>query len=80
MMRAGNLRMLGEYAQASQTFEAPAHALGEGPLTLPRPCRGGTRILLAHHALAADAIAPLGDTIALRHYADTLELGCSRSF
>lgn len=79
MMRAGNLRMLGAYAQAGRTFEAPAHVAGEGPIALPVRAEAA-RAFCWHHALAADAIAPLGDTIALRYYADTLERGCSRSF
>jgi len=33
-----------------------------------------------HHALLADAIAPSGDTVRLRGLADTLAIGCARSF
>lgn len=79
MMRASNLRLLGRYAEAAGKFEAPAHSPGEGRLTLPvRP--EAARAFCWHHALAADAAAPLADSAQLRAWADTLEQACSRSF
>ena len=77
MMRADNLRLTGQYAEASRLFESIGHVPNER-LTFPIP--GNSRAFCWHHALAADALAPSGDTIRLKAIADTLELGCTRSF
>lgn len=79
MIRADNLRNLGHYATAAERYERLVHAPGEGPLPLPWPPTGA-RALCWHHALAADAYAPTGDTVTLRAKADTLEAGCSSSY
>jgi DNA-binding SARP family transcriptional activator/TolB-like protein len=78
MMRASNLRSLGDYAAAARKYDAPAHPPGE-TLQLPVPSLPA-RGFCWHHALAADAYAPTGDTIALRAVADTLEAGCELSY
>jgi len=78
MMHASNLRSLGDYAAAARKYDAPAHPPGE-TLQLPVPSLAA-RGFCWHHALAADAYAPTGDTIALRALADTLETGCERSY
>jgi hypothetical protein len=41
---------------------------------------GSARAYCWHHALAADASGPAADTIVLRGIADTLEIGCTRSY
>jgi DNA-binding SARP family transcriptional activator/TolB-like protein/predicted Zn-dependent protease len=79
MMHAGNLRLLGDFARAARRYEEPAHAPGESSVSFPLPA-GAARAFCWHHALAADAAAPLGDTNALRHYADTLERACGSSY
>jgi DNA-binding SARP family transcriptional activator/tetratricopeptide (TPR) repeat protein len=78
MVRADNQRSLGDFAGAERRFEAPAHPRGEVP-TLPRPATGA-RAFCWHHALAADAYSPAGDTLRLRAAADTLEAGCGKSY
>lgn len=78
MMRAGNLRITGSYAEAARLFESGAHAPGER-MSLPiAPV--SARAFCWHHALAADALAPAADTLRLRAYADTLQRGCRDSF
>lgn len=79
MVRADNLRLLGDYASAARLYEAPAHSPSEGRLPMPLPSTSA-RAWCWHHALAADAYAPAGDTATLRAIADTLQLACSRSF
>jgi len=78
MVRASNLRSLGDYAAGKREYEAPAHPPGETLPQLPVPS-AAARGFCWHHALAADAYAPTGDTITLRALADTLEVGCERS-
>jgi tetratricopeptide (TPR) repeat protein len=78
MIRADNQRLLGDYRGAARRFEAATHGPSD-PLPLPVPA-AAARAYCWHHALAADALAPTGDTIALRAIADTLQKGCSRSY
>jgi hypothetical protein len=78
MIRADNQRLLGDYRGAARRFEAPAHGAPD-PLPLPVPA-AAARAYCWHHALAADALSPTGDTVSLRAFADTLERGCTRSF
>lgn len=78
MMHAGNLRMIGSHQEAARLFESGAHSPGER-LSLPVP-PASARAFCWHHALAADALAPLGDTVRLAAYADTLQRGCRDSF
>lgn len=78
MVRAANLRPLGAHEEATRLFEAGSHGPGER-LPLPVPSTSA-RAFCWHHALAADALAPTGDTLRLRALADTLERGCHQSF
>jgi DNA-binding SARP family transcriptional activator/tetratricopeptide (TPR) repeat protein len=79
MIRGSNLRALGDYAGAARLYERSGHGPTEGPLQFPLP-GSSARGFCWHHALAADAIAPAGDTLVLRAAADTLEAACVRSF
>lgn len=79
IMQADNLRLLGQHAEAARRYEAQVHAPNEGPLRFPLPANAA-RAFCWHHALAADAVAPTGDAVAMRATADTLEQACSRSF
>jgi hypothetical protein len=79
MVRADNLRRLDDYEEAARRYEAPAHLQYMTSVPMPLPPTGA-RAFCWHHALAADAYAPTGDTITLRAKADTLEAGCARSF
>jgi DNA-binding SARP family transcriptional activator/tetratricopeptide (TPR) repeat protein len=79
MVRASNLRALGDYAGAARWYDATAHSPKAGALQFPLPA-SSARGFCWHHALAADAFAPTGDTLALRAAADTLEAACVRSF
>ena len=73
-----NMRWLGDYAGASRRYDSFAHPPGEHfSLPIPSP---SARAWCWMHALAAEAYAPTGDTVALRVKADTLEAGCGRSF
>jgi DNA-binding SARP family transcriptional activator/tetratricopeptide (TPR) repeat protein len=73
-----NMRWLGDYAGASRRYDSFAHPAGEHfSLPVPSP---SARAWCWMHALAAEAYAPTGDTVALRVKADTLEAGCGRSF
>lgn len=78
MMRADNLRLLGQHREASRRFDVLVHMPRER-LTFPLP-PGSARAFCWHHALAADAMAATRDTMALRAQADTLEQGCGRSY
>ncbi|MGH7693509.1 MAG: hypothetical protein ACRENH_00935, partial [Gemmatimonadaceae bacterium] len=78
MVLADNQRYLGDYAGAARRYEAGVHPPGER-LPFPIPSNAA-RAFCWHHALAADALAPMGDTIPLRAIADTLSLGCANSF
>ncbi|HEX6049031.1 MAG TPA: BTAD domain-containing putative transcriptional regulator, partial [Gemmatimonadaceae bacterium] len=79
MVHADNLRLLGDHAEAARRFEAPAHTRFRTSVPVPLPSTEA-RAFCWHHALAADAYAPTGDTLRLRATADTLEAGCARSF
>jgi len=79
MVRADNLRLLGDHSEAARRYEAPAHMPSHVSLRLPIASTSA-RAFCWHHALAADAYAPTGDTVTLRATADTLEAGCGRSF
>jgi DNA-binding SARP family transcriptional activator/tetratricopeptide (TPR) repeat protein len=79
LMRADNLRLLGDYAGAARRLEAPAHTPGSTPLRLPL-ASGAARTFCWHHALASDAYAAVGDTVLLRAVADSLDLICDRSY
>ena len=79
MVHADNLRLLGDYVEAARRFEAPAHTRFRTSIPIPLPSTDA-RAFCWHHALAADAYAPTGDTLTLRATADTLEAGCARSF
>jgi tetratricopeptide (TPR) repeat protein len=79
IMRAANEYSLGEHAKAARRFEAPAHVQNPAPYQFPLPA-ATARAFCWHHALAADAYAPSGDTVWLRAVADTLAAACTRSF
>ena len=79
LVRGNNLGRLGDYAGAELLYERSAH----GPRLETRefpPVGTASRGFCWHHALLADAIAPSGDTVRLRGLADTLAVGCARSF
>lgn len=78
MIRADNLRSLGDYAGATRRFAALTRAPGQA-WQLPIP-PGSARAFCWHTVLAADASAAMGDTIRLRATADTLAVGCTRSY
>jgi DNA-binding SARP family transcriptional activator/TolB-like protein len=79
MMLASNPRALGDYTGAARRYELGMHGPSGIPLTLPI-LPAATRAFCWHHALAADALAPSGDTATLRAVADTLERVCGRSY
>jgi tetratricopeptide (TPR) repeat protein len=79
LVRADNLRLLGDYAGAARRYEAFTHPPYGGGPALPVPSTSA-RAFCWHHALAADALSFTGDTISLGATADTLKLGCSKSF
>jgi len=78
LVRGNNLGRLGDYAGAEALYERSAH----GPRLETRfpPVGTAARGFCWHHALLADAIAPSGDTVRLRGLADTLAIGCAKSF
>src|SRR4029450_13885002 len=79
LVRGNNLGRLGDYAGAALIYERSAH----GPRLETRefpPAGTAARGFCWHHALLADAIAPSGDTVRLRGLADTLAVGCAKSF
>jgi tetratricopeptide (TPR) repeat protein len=78
MIRADNDRLLGDFASAAQRYHMAVHSANEPPPSFPLPAFSA-RAFCWHHALAADAYSPTGDTIRLRAIADTLEAACSRS-
>lgn len=79
LVRSDNRRLMGEYAAAGDGFERLGHGLRDARLPLPfSPAIA--RAVCWHHALAADAWAPIADTARLRAIADTLERGCTRSY
>jgi predicted Zn-dependent protease len=78
LMRGNNLGRMGEYAAATALYERSAHPPGV-PQHFP-PRNNEARGYCWHHALLADAIAPSGDLRRLRGIADTLALGCARSY
>ena len=78
LVRGNNLSRLGDYAAADLLYERSSH----GPQLETRfpPSGTASRGFCWHHALLADAIAPSGDTVRLRALADTLTIGCAKSF
>ena len=79
LVRGNNLGRLGDYAAAEMLYERSAHGPRFETRELP-PSGTASRGFCWHHALLADAIAPSGDTVRLRALADTLTVGCARSF
>ena len=79
MVRADNLRLLGDFPDAARRYHRPAHETYAKVVPIPVPSTAA-RAFCWHHALAADAYAPTGDTVMLRGAADTLEVACTRSF
>jgi DNA-binding SARP family transcriptional activator/TolB-like protein len=78
LVRGNNLGRLGQYAAAEVLYERSSH----GPRLETRfpPTGTAARGFCWHHALLGDAIAPSGDTVRLRALADTLTVGCAKSF
>jgi len=78
LLRGNNLGRLGDFAGAEALYERSAH----GPRLETRfpPVGTAARGFCWHHALLADAIVPSGDTARLRALADTLAVGCAKSF
>jgi len=80
LMRGSTLARQGDYARATLVYERSAHGPKlEPPPQFPPP-NTAARGFCWHHALLADAIAPSGDLARLRGIADTLEIGCARSY
>ena len=79
LIRPDNRRLLGDHAAAARAFEALSHGGPKEQRALPLD-PGAARAYCWHHALAADALGPTADTIHLKGIADTLELGCGRSY
>jgi DNA-binding SARP family transcriptional activator/TolB-like protein/Tfp pilus assembly protein PilF len=78
LVRGNNLGRLGDYAAAELLYERSAHG-SRLDARFP-PVGAASRGFCWHHALLADAIAPSGDTVRLKGLADTLAVGCARSF
>jgi hypothetical protein len=78
LIHGSNLSWTGDYDGAALVFERATHPAGF-PSAFP-PRGTGTRGYCWHHALLADAIAPAGDVKRLSAIADTLEVGCAKSF
>jgi DNA-binding SARP family transcriptional activator/tetratricopeptide (TPR) repeat protein len=79
LIRADNRRLLGDYAGAARGYEALTHGGATEQRSFPLD-PGSARAYCWHHALAADALGPNADTLHLKGIADTLELGCGRSY
>ena len=77
VIRADNLRLMGDYAGAMRIYERSSH---NGPQRSLPTIPGSARAFCWHHALAADALGATGDTSWLRAIADTLERACPRSY
>ena len=79
LIRADNLRLLGDYAGAFRYFERLSHGPPDNQASLPiEP--PSARAYCWHHGLAADALGPSADTTLLRGITDTLSFGCHRSY
>jgi len=79
LVRGNNLGRLGSYAAAETLYERSAHGPRFETREFP-PSGTASRGFCWHHALLADAIAASGDTVRLRALADTLSVGCAKSF
>ena len=79
LLIADNRRLSGDLAGAAREWERLAHGGPTAQTSFPLD-PGSARAFCWHHALAADALGPAADTIALRAIADTLEIGCTRSY
>jgi DNA-binding SARP family transcriptional activator/TolB-like protein len=79
LIRADNRRLLGDHAGAFREWERLTHGGPTAQTSLPLD-PGAARAFCWHQALAADALGPAADTIVLRGIADTLEVGCTRSY
>jgi tetratricopeptide (TPR) repeat protein len=74
-----NLGRLGDYAGAARLYERLTHTVPMSQLRFPL-APGVARAYTWHHALLADAIAPMGDTARLRALADSLILFSAGSY
>lgn len=79
LIRADNRRLAGDYDAAGRAYEALSHAGPTPQFRLPLE-PGSARAFCWHHALGADALGLTGDTAWLRAVADTLQMGCRRSY
>jgi tetratricopeptide (TPR) repeat protein len=79
LVRGNNLSRLGDYAGAEKVYERATHGPRFATLEFP-PTGTAARGFCWHHALLADAIAPGGNLTLLRALADTLAVGCAKSF
>ena len=79
LVRGNNLGRIGDFGAADLLYERSAHGPRMETREFP-PSGTASRGFCWHHALLADAIAPSGDTVRLRALADTLTVGCARSF
>ncbi|HEX6966923.1 MAG TPA: BTAD domain-containing putative transcriptional regulator [Gemmatimonadaceae bacterium] len=83
LMKGRDLARLGDYAAATQLYEAFSHAHPmPGPARSPASTLVGdwARAFCWEHALEADAIAGSGDTLRLHALADSIETISARSY
>jgi DNA-binding SARP family transcriptional activator/Flp pilus assembly protein TadD/TolB-like protein len=79
VVRADNRRLMGDIAGAVRIYERISHGGPTPQLSIPLD-PGAARAFCWHHALAADALGEVADTVRLRGIADTLAMACHRSY
>jgi DNA-binding SARP family transcriptional activator/tetratricopeptide (TPR) repeat protein/TolB-like protein len=77
LVRGNSLARIGRYAEAERIYEAATHVNPLEPMVAPAH---SARAYAWHHALMADAIAPVADTTQLDALADTLVMVSPRSY
>jgi tetratricopeptide (TPR) repeat protein len=82
LVRADGLARLGQRRDAARLYETFLHGTGDHEPSSPFQSLAGddARAFAWNHALLAEAIAPLGDTIHLRALADSIERIGARSY
>jgi predicted Zn-dependent protease len=82
LVRADGLARLGQRRDAARLYETFLHGTGDHEPSSPFHSLAGddARAFAWNHALLAEAIAPLGDTIHLRALADSIERIGARSY
>ena len=77
LVRANSIARIGQYDEAARIYEAATHVNPLEPAVAPAH---SARAYAWHHALMADAIAPVADTTELDAIADTLVMVSPRSY